>query len=49
MIDKDIDKGVMPDFSEIQKKKEERHTQEISLKGRKVLLMEDQPLNIEMA
>ena len=48
MIDKDIDKGVMPDFSEIQKKKEERHTQEISLKGRKVLLVEDQPLNIEI-
>lgn len=43
-----FDIGVMPDLSEIQKKKEERHTQEISLKGRKVLLVEDQPLNIEI-
>lgn len=43
-----FDIGVMPDLLEIQKKKEERHTQEISLKGRKVLLVEDQPLNIEI-
>ena len=43
-----FDVGVMPDFLEIQKKKEERHKQEICLKGKKVLLVEDQPLNMEI-
>lgn len=43
-----FDIGAMPDFSEAQKKKEERRNQEICLKGRKVLLVEDQPLNMEI-
>ena len=43
-----FDVGVMPDFLEIQKKKEERHKQEICLKGKKVLLVEDQLLNMEI-
>ncbi len=44
-----FDIGVMPDFSETQKKKEEeKSNQEIRLKGKKVLLVEDQSLNMEI-
>lgn len=40
--------GVVSDFSEKQKKMEERDKQQILLKGRKVLLVEDQPINLEI-
>lgn len=43
-----FDIGAMPDFSKTQQEKEERRNQEICLKGMKVLLVDDQPLNIEI-
>lgn len=43
-----FDIGAMPDFSKAQQEKEERCNQEICLKGMKVLLVDDQPLNIEI-
>lgn len=43
-----FDIGMILDFSKTQKEKEERRNQEIHLKGRKILLVDDQSLNIEI-